>query len=244
MLSIRNLSVAFGHAEVLHGVSLNVGAEPLAVAGRNGMGKTTLCYAIMGMVPLSGGTVTFENFRIDGKTPTRIARSGVAIVPQGRRVFPSLSVNEHLKLVARRSPAAWTIERIYDTFPRLAERKHNGGSQLSGGEQQMLAISRALLQNPRLIIMDEPSEGLAPVLVDQLIDVLKTLSGDNIGLLLVEQNLRVATSVASTVAVMLNGRIATTLPADRLSSDQDLQRRYLGVSTGSHEFPAEPVLHL
>ncbi len=241
MLSVRNLKVAFGHAEVLHGVSLDVGAEPLAVAGRNGMGKTTFCYALMGMVPLRSGTVTLESARLDGKSPTRIARSGIALVPQGRRVFPSLTVEEHLKLVGRSRTAAWTIERVYDTFPRLAERRTNGGSQLSGGEQQMLAISRALLLNPKLIIMDEPSEGLAPVLVDQLIEVLKKLANDSIGLLLVEQNLRVATSVASTVAIMLNGRIAATLPADRLRADHDLQRRYLGVSTGSHEIPAEAI---
>jgi branched-chain amino acid transport system ATP-binding protein len=198
------------------------------------MGKTTLCYAIMGMVPVHAGTISLDNARIDRKNSTQISRSGIAIVPQGRRVFPSLSVDEHLKLVSQGRKAAWTPERIYDTFPRLAERKSNGGAQLSGGEQQMLAISRALLLNPKLIIMDEPSEGLAPVVVDQLIEILKTLSVENISLLLIEQNLRVATSVADTVAIMLAGRIAATLPAAELSADESLQRRYLGVSTGSH----------
>ena len=234
MLSIRDLGVNFGHAEILRGVSLDVGAEPFAIAGRNGMGKTTLCSAIMGLVPVRSGSVTFGGARIDGRSTTRIARSGIAIVPQGRRVFPSLSVDEHLRLVSQGRNAVWTIERVYDTFPRLAERKKNGGAQLSGGEQQMLAISRALLLNPKLIIMDEPSEGLAPALVDHLIEVLRGLAQEQMGLLLVEQNLRVATSVASNVAIMLGGQITATVSAAELNADEGLQRRYLGVSTGSH----------
>lgn len=234
MLSVRDLNVNYGHAEILHGVSLDVSSKPFSVVGRNGMGKTTLCYAIMGMIPIRDGTISLDNTRIDRKPSTQIARHGIAIVPQGRRVFPSLSVDEHLKLVSQGRKAAWTPERIYDTFPRLAERKSNGGAQLSGGEQQMLAISRALLLNPRLIIMDEPSEGLAPVIVDQLIAILKALSRENVGLLLIEQNLRVATAVADTVAIMLGGRIAATLPAAQLSTDEALQRRYLGVSTVVH----------
>jgi branched-chain amino acid transport system ATP-binding protein len=234
MLSVRDLRVQFGHAEILQGVSLEIGREPFAVAGRNGMGKTTLCYAIMGMVPIHTGRVSFDGTAIERKSPTRIARAGIAIVPQGRRVFPSLTVDEHLRLVSQGKARAWTIERVYETFPRLAERKSNGGAQLSGGEQQMLAISRALLLNPKLIIMDEPSEGLAPVLVDQLIEVLKKLAGEGIGLLLIEQNLRVATSVAATVAIMVSGRITAQLPSQQLNADEALQRRYLGVATGSH----------
>ncbi len=156
-------------------------------------------------------------------------------MPQGRRTFPSLSVHEHLRLVAGRARnAGWTIERVYETFPRLAERRRNGGAELSGGEQQMLAISRALLMNPRLVIMDEPSEGLAPVIVDHLIEVLRALPHEGMGVLLVEQNLRVATAVAARVAIMVTGRIATTLPAATLAGDTDLQRRYLGVAAGGH----------
>jgi branched-chain amino acid transport system ATP-binding protein len=234
MLSVSDLHINYGRAEILHGVSLDVGEKPLAVVGRNGMGKTTLCYAIMGMVPVRRGTISLGETRLDRKSSTQIARHGIAIVPQGRRVFPSLSIDEHLKLVSQGRRAAWTPERIYDTFPRLAERKSNGGSQLSGGEQQMLAISRALLLNPKLIVMDEPSEGLAPVIVDQLIDILKRLALESIGLLLIEQNLRVATSVADTVAIMLGGRIAATVPAAKLKADEALQRRYLGVSTAAH----------
>jgi branched-chain amino acid transport system ATP-binding protein len=158
----------------------------------------------------------------------------VALVPQGRRTFPSLTVDEHLRLVSQGKSAAWNIERVYETFPRLAERKDNGGTQLSGGEQQMLAISRALLMNPKLVIMDEPSEGLAPVIVDHLIEVLRGLSREGMGVLLVEQNLRVATAVADTVAIMVTGRVAATMPATTLANDEDLQKRYLGVSSGHH----------
>lgn len=232
MLEVRDLHVRFGQAHILQGVSLAVGARPMAIVGRNGMGKTTLCQAIMGLVHASEGEIALGGERLNGLPPFRIARRGIALVPQGRRTFPSLSVEEHLRLVALRG-AAWTVERVYQTFPRLAERRRNGGTELSGGEQQMLAIARALLMNPKLVIMDEPSEGLAPVIVDQLIDVLRALPGDGMGVLLVEQNLRVAMGVAEEVAIMVTGRIAATLPAKRLE-DQELQRRYLGVAAGGH----------
>jgi branched-chain amino acid transport system ATP-binding protein len=198
------------------------------------MGKTTLCLAVMGMIEPSGGDISLAGERIDGLGARRIARKGVAIVPQGRRVFPSLTVDEHLRLVARRRHAAWTIERVYDTFPSLASRRSNGGFQLSGGEQQMLAIGRALLMNPRLIIMDEPSEGLAPVIVEQLVGVLDGLAADNIELLLVEQNLSLATSVAESVVVMIAGRIVATLRSTELMANEELQYRYLGVSSATH----------
>ncbi len=233
MLAVSGLHVRFGEAHILQGVDLEVGAEPLAIIGRNGMGKTTLCQAVMGMVAASEGDIRLDGMPLGGLSPNRIARAGIALVPQGRRTFPSLTVHEHLKLVARRG-AAWTIERVYDAFPRLAERKGNGGTQLSGGEQQMLAIARALLMDPKLVVMDEPSEGLAPVIVDHLIEVLRGLARDGIGLLLVEQNLRVATEVAGQVAIMVTGRIAARMASAELVADSDLQRRYLGVSTGHH----------
>jgi branched-chain amino acid transport system ATP-binding protein len=236
MLRVEHLHVRFGQAHILQGVSLELGGEePLAIVGRNGMGKTTLCQAIMGMVAASEGEIRFDGAALTGQPPYRVARRGVALVPQGRRTFPSLSVHEHLRLVSRGGRGArWTIERVYETFPRLAERRRNGGTELSGGEQQMLAISRALLMNPRLVIMDEPSEGLAPVIVDHLIGVLRALPREGMGLLLVEQNLRVATAVAERVAIMVTGRIATTLPAATLAEDTDLQRRYLGVAPSGH----------
>ena len=234
MLSVRDLHVRFGQAHILQGISLEIGAAPLAIVGRNGMGKTTLCQAIMGLVSASEGEIKLGGESLIGQAPFRIARRGVALVPQGRRTFPSLTVDEHLRLVSQGRDASWNIARVYETFPRLAERRRNGGTELSGGEQQMLAISRALLMNPKLVIMDEPSEGLAPVIVDHLIGVLRALPQDGMSLLLVEQNLRVATEVAAQVAIMVTGRIAAEMPAATLAGDAEIQRRYLGVSAGGH----------
>ncbi|MFY7963219.1 MAG: ABC transporter ATP-binding protein [Elsteraceae bacterium] len=221
----------YGRAHVLQGVSLKLGLAPVAVIGRNGMGKTTLCQSIMGLIAPTSGSIRFGGVEIIRKPSHKIARLGLAIVPQGRRCFPSLTVDEHLRLVDRGRGQAWTIDRVYATFPRLAERKKNGGTQLSGGEQQMLAIARALLTNPRYVIMDEPSEGLAPVIVEHLIDVLKALHKDGIGLLLVEQKLAMAAAVCDQVAIMVNGRIATTMSASDIMSNETEQRRYLGVAS-------------
>ena len=230
-LEIRGLQVRFGRATILQGIDLSVLGAPLSVVGRNGMGKTTMCSALMGMVSASG-SAKLDGKEILGLGTGRVARSGIALVPQGRRMFPSLSVHEHLVLVAQKGNPAWTIDRVYETFPRLAERRRNGGDQLSGGEQQMLAISRALLMNPKLVIMDEPSEGLAPVIVDHLIEVLRDIATEGMGLLLIEQNLRVATSVSEQVAIMVTGKIAATLNSAELAADRDMQNRYLGVSHG------------
>jgi branched-chain amino acid transport system ATP-binding protein len=234
LLDIRGLHVHYGRAHILQGVDIAVGAEPIALVGRNGMGKTTLCQAIMGMVAPGKGAIEFEGRSVKRLAPHRVARRGLALVPQGRRCFRSLTVHEHLKLVEQGRGARWTVERVYDTFPRLAERKGNGGTQLSGGEQQMLAIARALLTNPKLVIMDEPSEGLAPVIVDQLCAVLRGLRAEGIALLLVEQKLGVAAEVCDTVAVMVNGRIATTVGAQALLADDAAQNRYLGVAQHGH----------
>jgi len=231
-LEVTDLHVRFGQAHILQGVSLSLDKEPLSLVGRNGMGKSTLCHAIMGMVGTQSGHIRLDSDEITGLNPNRVARKGIALVPQGRRMFPSLSVNEHLMLVAQKGDVPWTIDRVYDTFPRLAERRRNGGNQLSGGEQQMLAISRALLMNPRIVIMDEPSEGLAPVIVDHLVETLKQIASEGMGVLLVEQNMRVATSVSDTVAVMVTGQIATTMASRELMEDAEAQRRYLGVSAG------------
>ena len=233
MLEVRDLDVHYGRAHALQGVSLSVGDSPLAVVGRNGMGKTTLCNALMGLVPASGGSVALGGRPVLALPSHRIARAGLALVPQGRRTFPSLTVDEHLRLFARRG-ARWTPERVYETFPRLAERRRNGGTQLSGGEMQMLAIARALLLDPQVVIMDEPSEGLAPVIVDHLIDVLRALPAEGIGLLLVEQNFRVATEVCPEVAIMVNGRVAARMPSAELAADAEAQRRWLGVAKGGH----------
>ena len=231
-LEIVDLHVRFGQAQILQGVAMVLDGAPLSLVGRNGMGKSTLCQAVMNMVAAQQGSVRLDGAELLGLGPSRVARSGVALVPQGRRMFPSLTVHEHLLLVAKKGDHPWTIERIYETFPRLAERRRNGGNQLSGGEQQMLAISRALLMNPRVVIMDEPSEGLAPVIVDHLIETLRGIAAEGMGILLVEQNMRVATAVSDTVAIMVTGRIAATMASKDLEADHHAQRRYLGVSHG------------
>src|SRR3954453_531092 len=174
-LEVRGLDVYYGHSHALQGVDLSLDTGVFSVVGRNGMGKTTLCKAIMGLVPVSGGSIRVRGEDITRRPPAHIARLGAGYVPQGRRLWRSLSVDEHLRLAAGLRRGAWTVERIYETFPRLAERKEHGGAQLSGGEQQMLAISRALVTNPQLLIMDEPTEGLAPVIVAQVEEMLLRL---------------------------------------------------------------------
>jgi len=239
-LEIKGLNVYYGASHALQGVDLRLDGGVLSVVGRNGMGKTTLCKAILGLVPIASGSITFAGQPLVGRPPTEIARMGVGYVPQGRRLWPSLTVDEHLKMVARPG-GAWTIERIYSTFPRLAERKSNGGAQLSGGEQQMLAISRALLANPQLLIMDEPTEGLAPVIVAQVEEMLLHLGEEtDIEVLVIEQNIGVACAVADNVAIMVNGRINRIQPAAQLAGDRDLQQRLLGVGRHAHDDTPDP----
>ena len=236
VLEIKGLNVFYGRSHALQGVDLTLRHGALALVGRNGMGKTTLCNAIMGLVRPSSGSIRFAGEELVGRAPADIARLGIGYVPQGRRLWRSLTVDEHLRLVAGERRGAWTIQRIYDTFPRLAERKSNAGSQLSGGEQQMLAISRALLLNPRLLVMDEPTEGLAPVIVAQVDDILVRLAEDGeIAVLVIEQNIGVATAVAETVAIMVNGRINRLIDSRELAADRDLQERLLGVGRHGHE---------
>jgi uncharacterized protein (UPF0261 family)/ABC-type branched-subunit amino acid transport system ATPase component len=239
ILAIDDLHVYYGHAHVLQGVSLRLGRGVLALVGRNGMGKTTLCNAILGLVPAARGSIVMDGAELVGLAPNRIVRRGVGYVPQGRRVWPSLTVDEHLRLVDHGPRAAWNIARVYETFPALAKRRRNGGAQLSGGEQQMLAIARALLTNPRLLVMDEPSEGLSPLIVEQVERIVRELTAQgDLSVLLVEQNLGIATEIADDVAVMLNGRIARVLPAAQLAADAELQQRLLGVRQGSDESDA------
>ncbi|HVZ00549.1 MAG TPA: ABC transporter permease [Dongiaceae bacterium] len=244
ILEVEGLEVHYGHAHALQGVSFTLERGVLAIVGRNGMGKTTLCNALMGLIPASGGSARSGGVDLLGLAPNEVVAQGIGYVPQGRRVWASLSVDEHLRLAARGATAksAWTVDRIYKTFPRLGERKKNGGAQLSGGEQQMLAISRALLANPKLLIMDEPTEGLAPVIVDQVSEMLRRLAEEGeISVLLIEQNLGVATTVASRVAVMVNGRLVREMPAHELAQDQELQQRLLGVRTHEGEHTPAPA---
>jgi branched-chain amino acid transport system ATP-binding protein len=229
LLEVRDLNGYYGSAHVLQGVSFSMGAEPVALIGRNGMGKSTMCAAIVGLLGHSEGSVKLEGQELHGKAAYKIASAGIGFVPQGRRLFQSLTVDEHLEIVGASSKADWTADRVYELFPRLGERKNVSGTSLSGGEQQMLAIGRALLTNPKLLIMDEPSEGLAPTIVEGLIQTIKDLAAAGMGLLVVEQNLGVATSLAERQLVMVAGTIATETTAEALIADPAAQRRYLGV---------------
>ena len=229
VLEVKGLNAFYGRAHVLQDVGFVVTDKPVAIIGRNGMGKSTLCQSIMGMLSSSKGSIRFRGQELMGKPSYRIAQLGLGFVPQGRRLFPSLSTDEHLRLIPRKGNGSWTPKRVYETFPRLAERKHVGAAQLSGGEQQMLAIGRALLINPKLLIMDEPSEGLAPNIVENVIAIIRRLSEEGVGLLIVEQNLGVATALADRQLVMVAGRIAAETTAQALINDPDAQRRFLGV---------------
>jgi branched-chain amino acid transport system ATP-binding protein len=239
LLAVSGLDAYYGSAHILQRVEFEMGSESVAVVGRNGMGKTTLCVSIMGMMPSLGGSargsVRFLGQEIVGRQPHKIAGFGIGYVPQGRRLFPSLSVDEHLRMIAARGQSnGWTPSRVYDLFPRLGERRRNGGAQLSGGEQQMLAIGRALLTNPKLLIMDEPSEGLAPAIIENLIEVFRRLEQEGLRILLIEQNLGVATSLADRQLIMVAGEIATETTAGQLARDPDMQRRFLGVEPLAH----------
>ncbi len=234
-LSIKGLNVYYGHSHALQGVDLDLGSGVLSVVGRNGMGKTTLCKTIMGLETAASGSIALYGESIVGKSPSQIARLGIAYVPQGRRLWKSLTVDEHLQLVAKPG-GAWSVERVYTVFPRLAERKNNGGGQLSGGEQQMLAIGRALLLNPKLLLMDEPTEGLAPVIVSQVAEMLSYLARDaNMDILIIEQNIGVACSVAEQVAIMINGRINRIMDSSLIAADKELQQSLLGVGRHAHD---------
>src|ERR671925_932416 len=232
LLEVEDFNAYYGTAHILHGVSFSMGAEPVALIGRNGMGKSTLCKAIVALLGATGrsdGSVRLDGVELSGRPAYKIANAGVGYVPQGRRLFTSLTVDEHLQIVGAPKGAAWTPDRVYELFPRLTERKHVSGTSLSGGEQQMLAIGRALLTNPRLLIMDEPSEGLAPTIVENLIQTIKDLAAEGMGLLVVEQNLGVATSLAERQLIMVTGVIAAETTSEALLADPAAQRRYLGV---------------
>ncbi|MCC7449894.1 MAG: ABC transporter ATP-binding protein [Anaerolineae bacterium] len=230
-LEVTDLHAYYGSSHVLQGCSLTVGQECVAVLGRNGMGKTTLLRAIMGLTPPKSGSVRWKDQEIAGKKPFAIAGMGLGYVPQGRRLFPSLSVDEHLTLTYRKANGTgeWTPQRVYDLFPELADRRKISGTRLSGGEQQMLAIGRALVTNPRLILLDEPSEGLAPVAVDRVVEACRALLKANIAILLVEQNIHVAASFAERIYILLSGMTVYESAAGALLDNLELRQKYLGV---------------
>jgi branched-chain amino acid transport system ATP-binding protein len=235
VIEIRDLHTYRGLNYVLQGVDLDIPDGQCSVLlGRNGMGKTTLVQTIMGMLRPRGGTVRIDGTDIAGRPSYVIARQGVALVPQGRRVFGSLTVGENLTLGARLpgrtgDATAWTLERIYELFPNLADRRRNRADQLSGGEQQMLAIGRALLTNPKLLLMDEPSEGLAPVIVDRVGETIAELRQQGLAIFLVEQNYNLAIRRADTVSILANGTVVWRGSPGELGADPAAREAHLGV---------------
>jgi branched-chain amino acid transport system ATP-binding protein len=236
VLEVDGVHTYYALAHVLRGVSVEAADGSVVVLlGRNGAGKTTLVSSIMGLPPaeVRRGSVRYHGQELVGRAPHEIARLGIGLVPQGRRVYRSLTVLEHLRIAARPprdGPSdAWTVERIFQLFPRLAERKHQRGGLLSGGEQQMLAIARALMGQPRLLLMDEPSEGLAPIVIQQLGDQLLTLKRAGLSIFLVEQNLALALKLADATYVLDRGEIAYRGLPHELAHDAEVKRRWLGV---------------
>ncbi|MCA3747702.1 MAG: ABC transporter ATP-binding protein [Rubrobacter sp.] len=235
MLELEEVHTYYGTSHILQGLSFSVPERSCSVLlGRNGAGKTTTIHTIAGLVPPRRGSIRFMGREIAGERPHRIARMGIGLVPQGRRVFPSLTVEENLTVAGRSGPSGdggrpWDLQRVYELFPALRERASNLGNQLSGGEQQMLAIGRALMTNPRLLLMDEPSEGLAPVVIERVGEAIRRLKEAGLSILLVEQHVSLACSVADEVLVMNKGRIVWQGSPESLLSDRPVQQRYLGV---------------
>ena len=228
-LVVEDVHTYYGDSHILHGVSLRVATgEAVALLGRNGAGKTTVIRSIVGFTPPRRGRIMYNGEAISGWPAYRIARRGLALVPQGRRIFAPLSVRENLLLGARHE--GFTLERIFGLFPRLRERQEQAGGTLSGGEQQMLAIGRALLTNGRMLLLDEPSEGLAPLIVREIGRIVRALKGERLSILLVEQNYHLALEVADRVYVMNKGQIVYEGTPASLGADEGVKRRYLGVA--------------
>ncbi|MBN2322900.1 MAG: ABC transporter ATP-binding protein [Spirochaetes bacterium] len=229
ILSLKDVHVHYGSSHIVQGISLDLERGILAIVGRNGMGKTTLVKSIMGIVPVTSGIIRLLGRRIENKKPYEVAQCGVGYVPQGRELFRSLSVDEHLRL-ARREGAEWNSRRVYDLFPNLYKLRNQRAVLLSGGQQQMLAIGRALVTNPSLLVMDEPSEGLDPIVLETVIRTCKDLIKGGISLLLIEQNLHAATSLAGELHVMVSGTIVQKIESERIMHDKKTQDQLLGVS--------------
>jgi len=228
MIEVRDLHTYRGINYVLQGVSLTIRDGACTVLlGRNGMGKTTLVHTVMGLIRPRSGAITIGTESLVGRPPFQIAQRGVALIPQGRRIFPSLTVEENLTLGAR--GGAWTLDRVYDLFGHLKQRRRNRGGQLSGGEQQMLAIGRALLTNPSLLLMDEPSEGLAPVIVEQIGEIISSLRRDGLSIFLVEQNYGLAIDSADLIYILSNGRVVWQGTASELDRTAEVRETHLGI---------------
>jgi branched-chain amino acid transport system ATP-binding protein len=234
LLKLVDIHTYYGESYVLQGVSLEVGQGSVALLGRNGMGKTTTLHSIIGFTPPRRGKIIFKEKEITGLQEYKIAQMGLALVPQGKRIFPSLSVKENLTMAARSgsNTQAWTLDRVYSLSPVLKERASLKGNLLSGGEQQMLTIGRALMTNPDLILMDEPSEGLAPMIVRRLGDTINQLHTDGLSILLVEQNMRLALAVANYVYILNKGVVVYESTPEALRDNEEVKAKYLGASAG------------
>jgi len=228
MLAVRNLETAYGRSQVLFGVNLEVGGgQVVSLLGRNGMGKTTTVRSIMGIARPKAGDIKFDGKAMNGLPSYRIAQAGLGLVPEGRQVFPNLTVRENLLATARKGP--WTLERVYNLFRNLRERQGHYGNQLSGGEQQMLAIGRALMTNPRLLILDEATEGLAPLIRAEIYRSIERLKSEGLSILVIDKDVRALTQVADRHYVLEKGRVVWTGSSTELAADKNVQQRYLGV---------------
>ena len=229
MLELRDVETAYGRSQVLFGVTLEVGAsQVVSLLGRNGMGKTTTVKSIMGLCTPKAGTIQFDGKPVRGLPSYRIAKAGIGLVPEGRQVFPNLSVRENLVATAR-GAGPWTLERVFSLFPQLKARQSNYGNQLSGGEQQMLAIGRALMTNPRLLILDEATEGLAPLIRQEIYRSIEQLKVDGLSILVIDKDVRALTKVADRHYVLEKGRVVWSGSSAELAANRELQHRYLGV---------------
>jgi branched-chain amino acid transport system ATP-binding protein len=233
LLTVERLQAFYGASQILHGVDLQVArGEQVALIGRNGMGKTTLLRSLMGLVPDCRGSRSFDGHDIAGAVPEAVARLGVALVPEGRGVFGSLSVVENLTMAARPGRDGrqnWTLSRIFELFPRLHERRHNGGHQLSGGEQQMLTIGRALMTHPELILIDEATEGLAPLVAQQIWQTLRVIKAEGIATLVVDKDFRSLAKIADRAVLLSKGAVVFDGTPAALAAQPDLLERHLGV---------------
>ncbi len=228
MLAVRNLETAYGSSQVLFGVNLEVASsQVVSLLGRNGMGKTTTVRSIMGIARPKAGTITFDGKPMNGLPSFRIAQAGLGLVPEGRQVFPNLTVRENLVATARKGP--WTLERVLNLFRNLRERQGHYGNQLSGGEQQMLAIGRALMTNPRLLILDEATEGLAPLIRVEIYRSIERLKSDGLSILVIDKDVKALTQVADRHYVLEKGRVVWSGSSAELAADKNVQQRYLGV---------------
>ena len=228
MLDVKGLETSYGASQVLFGLDLRIGkGEVVSLLGRNGMGKTTTVRSIMGIVRPKAGTVTFEAKALHELPSYRIAQAGLGLVPEGRQVFPNLTVRENLVATAR--PGKWNLEQVYDLFPHLKARQNNYGNQLSGGEQQMLAIGRALMTNPKLLILDEATEGLAPLIRAEIYRSIEKLKGEGLSILVIDKDVKALTRIADRHYVLEKGRVVWTGTSAEIAADTELQHRYLGV---------------